>query len=288
MAYRSHKSCWCRRRAVDCLSVRYWKSDNNPNGILWQSFDHPADVLLPGMNLGMELLSSGTFYYGAGGYQYYIWESSRKIYRIDPIYYGRESTNSYTISLPRATTTNYHATLKLFHTGLLIWSEWTRRDRKWKDLVIAPPDSCDKYTTCGSGTNAYCSMNPLKSFECFPGFRPQTDSERNQDSSYVSHGHCVRKSPLACSDADGFQLLKNMKLPETDNWTISYEGVGLEECKERCLRTCNCTAFANTDMPTGVRSCVMWTVSLEDTRRYSTNRGQNLYVKLAALDMGGY
>ncbi|KAJ4898768.1 Receptor-like serine/threonine-protein kinase SD1-6 [Raphanus sativus] len=38
-------------------------------------------------------------------------------------------------------------------------------------------------------------------------------------------------------------------------------------------------------MPNGVRSCVMWTRSLEDTRRYSTNRGQNLYVKLAALDM---
>ncbi|WZZ10588.1 hypothetical protein YC2023_096509 [Brassica napus] len=275
---------------------------NYSGGILWGSFDYPSNVLIPGMVLGyypgldyIRTITYDDIFHEGGtetGYEHYIWGSSgTKICRIDPIYTTKamiqtRTTNSYTYSLRRNTTTSYYASLKMSDTGFLIWSEWTRRDRKWKDLVIAPSDICDKYTTCGSGTNTYCSMNPLKSCECFPGFRPQTDSERNQDS-YALHGHCVRKSPLACSDDDGFQLLKNMKLPETDNWTISYEGVGLEECKERCLTTCNCTAFANTDMPTGVRSCVMWTVSLEDTRRYSTNRGQNLYVKLAALDMGG-
>ncbi|CAF2253992.1 unnamed protein product [Brassica napus] len=273
---------------------------NYSGGILWGSFDYPSNVLIPGMVLGyypgldyIRTITYDDIFHEGGtetGYEHYIWGSSgTKICRIDPIYTTKamiqtRTTNSYTYSLRRNTTTSYYASLKMSDTGFLIWSEWTRRDRKWKDLVIAPSDICDKYTTCGSGTNTYCSMNPLKSCECFPGFRPQTDSERNQDS-YALHGHCVRKSPLACSDDDGFQLLKNMKLPETDNWTISYEGVGLEECKERCLTTCNCTAFANTDMPTGVRSCVMWTVSLEDTRRYSTNRGQNLYVKLAALDM---
>ncbi|KAF8051075.1 hypothetical protein N665_1805s0005 [Sinapis alba] len=96
----------------------------------------------------------------------------------------------------------------------------------------------------------------------------------------------VRKSsPVTCSYDDGFQLLNNMKLPETDNSTFFFEGVSLEECKVKCLRTCNCMAFANTDMPIGVRSCVMWGLSLEDTRRYSTNQGQNLYVRVAALDM---
>ncbi|CAH8325925.1 unnamed protein product [Eruca vesicaria subsp. sativa] len=245
------------------LIVSY--NNNNPNGILWQSFDEPGDVLLPGMDLGMGLSSGRFYYYRETAYQYYIWEFSTKMYRVDPIYYG-------TISLPRATTINYHATLTLLATGSLSLSEWTSEDTEWKEMLIAPSDTCDKYATCGANTNTYCSMNPLKSCECFPGFRPL-------------RGNCVRKSPVTCSDDDGFQLLKNMKLPETDSWTILYEGVGLEECKERCLKTCNCTAFANTDMPISGWSCVMWTVSLADTRRYSTNRGQNLYVRVAGLAM---
>ncbi|KAJ4898769.1 Receptor-like serine/threonine-protein kinase SD1-7 [Raphanus sativus] len=185
---------------------------NYSGAILWESFDYPSDVLIPGMVLGYypgldyarTITSDDLFFYEAGtetGYEQYIWGSGgTKICRIDPIYTAKamvqaRTNNSYTYSLRRSTTTSYHASLKMNHTGLLIWSEWTPEDREWKDLVIAPSDICDKYTTCGTNTNTYCSMNPLKSCECFPGFRSPTASERNQNGD-ASSGNCVRPAPM--------------------------------------------------------------------------------------------
>ena len=75
-----------------------------------------------------------------------------------------------------------------------------------------------------------------------------------------------------------------MKLPDT-TVTVVDSGVGLKECEERCLKDCNCTAFANMDIRDGGSGCVIWKGDIFDIRNFP-NGGQDLYVRLAAADLG--
>lgn len=76
-----------------------------------------------------------------------------------------------------------------------------------------------------------------------------------------------------------------MKLPETTT-AIVDKSIGVkEECFERCKKDCNCTAFANADIRNGWSGCVLWTGELMDIRNY-VEEGQELYVRLAAADLG--
>ncbi|KAK7382458.1 hypothetical protein VNO80_01311 [Phaseolus coccineus] len=53
-----------------------------------------------------------------------------------------------------------------------------------------------------------------------------------------------------------------------------------------CQRNCPCTAYPNIEIIRKGRSgCVVWVGELLDVRRYSS-RGQDLYVRLVASDVG--
>ena len=63
----------------------------------------------------------------------------------------------------------------------------------------------------------------------------------------------------AVCHGDGFFLLmKRMRMPETST-PIVDQTIGLNECKERCSKDCNCTGFANKDIQNGGSGCVIWT-----------------------------
>ncbi|CAA7054648.1 unnamed protein product [Microthlaspi erraticum] len=76
-----------------------------------------------------------------------------------------------------------------------------------------------------------------------------------------------------------------MKFPDT-TMAIVDRRIGEKECKKKCLRDCNCTAFANADIRHGGFGCVIWTGELVDIRNYVAD-GQDLYVRLAAADIVG-
>ncbi|KAH0885707.1 hypothetical protein HID58_061803 [Brassica napus] len=92
-------------------------------------------------------------------------------------------------------------------------------------------------------------------------------------------GGCMRKTKLNCS-GDGFEKLRKMKLPDITKSIVDMT-IGLKECKEKCNRNCNCTAFANPDMQ---NSCVIWVGEIIDLRK-SMIAGQDLFVRLAATDI---
>lgn len=71
-----------------------------------------------------------------------------------------------------------------------------------------------------------------------------------------------------------------MKLPDITKSIVDMT-IGLKECKEKCNRNCNCTAFANPDMQ---NSCVIWVGEIIDLRK-SMIAGQDLFVRLAATDI---
>ncbi|CAA7048504.1 unnamed protein product [Microthlaspi erraticum] len=186
------------------------------------------------------------------------------------------SSEEITYSLRVGINASYFAALKLSYDGVLRWLIWTPGAGGVKAQWELPGCPCDKYEACGP--NSYYFMNPLQTCKCLPGFRQQRETPN------APHG-CVRESRLSCGIDDGFHRLRNMKLPQLYLYeTILNMTLGSEECEERCLSYCNCTAFANAEMPNGAGSgCLMWTGDLIDLRTYTNDhQGQDLHVKVSA------
>jgi hypothetical protein len=68
-------------------------------------------------------------------------------------------------------------------------------------------------------------------------------------------------------------------------------GLTLEQCRQASLRNCSCTAYASGNVSDDRQGngwgCVMWTSELTDLRVY-LDFGQDLFVRLAAADLGTY
>ncbi|CAL2240451.1 unnamed protein product [Prunus armeniaca] len=108
------------------------------------------------------------------------------------------------------------------------------------------------------------------------GFVPKSPKDWN--SGYWSDG-CVRKIPLACSSGDGFLNYTGVKLPDTSSsW---YD-------KSMSLKECNglCTAYANLDIREGGTGCLLWFGNLTDVAQFTSGGGQDLYVRMAASELG--
>ncbi|KAJ6950312.1 hypothetical protein NC651_004090 [Populus alba x Populus x berolinensis] len=55
--------------------------------------------------------------------------------------------------------------------------------------------------------------------------------------------------------------------------------MSLVECKDKCLKNCNCTAYANSNITGEGSGCILWFGELVDMREFSTG-GQDLYIRM--------
>ncbi|RYQ82307.1 hypothetical protein Ahy_B10g100902 [Arachis hypogaea] len=155
---------------------------------------------------------------------------------------------------------------------------WIESSESWNKFWYKPADQCDHYRECGP--YGVCDNNASPVCTCMKGFSPKNPQAWNlRDGS----GGCVRNTDLNCS-TDKFLHLENMKLPETSSVFIN-KSMTLDECGSLCKRNCSCTAYANIDIRNGGSGCVMWIGQLFDMNVYHTD-GQDLYVRLAAADIG--
>ncbi|ESQ55240.1 hypothetical protein EUTSA_v10024419mg [Eutrema salsugineum] len=250
--------------------MRYFNNDD-PSGFLWQSFDFPTDTLLPGMKLDFEKHRSGPW----DGYQFSGIPEDRNLNYM--VYNFTESSEevSYTFLM---TNQSIYSRLTVSSSGDFQRYTWNPPSWGWSEFWTSPTDECDLYQRCGPYT--YCDVNTSPVCNCLGGFDPKNPKQWDlRDRS----GGCVR-TQLKCS-GDGFLRLKNMKLPDTMT-AIVDRVIGLKKCEERCRRDCNCTAYANMDVRSGV-GCVMWSGVPVDIRNYAVG-GQDLYVRLDAADLGAH
>ncbi|CAH8275870.1 unnamed protein product [Arabidopsis lyrata] len=292
--------------------------DSKTNGsdeFLWQSFDFPTDTLLPQMKLGLDHkkrlnkflrswkssfdMSSGDYLFKIetlGLPEFFIWMSDFRVFRSGPwngirfsgmlemqkwddIIYNLTENKEEVAFTFRPTDHNLYSRLTINYAGLLQQFTWDPIYKEWNMLWSTSTDNaCETYNPCGP--YAYCDMSTSPMCNCVEGFKPRNPQEWALGD---VRGRCQRTTPLNCG-RDGFTQLRKIKLPDTTA-AIVDKRIGFKDCKERCAKTCNCTAFANTDIRNGGSGCVIWIGRFVDIRNYAAD-GQDLYVRVAAANIG--
>ncbi|CAL5082724.1 unnamed protein product [Urochloa decumbens] len=280
--------------------------------VLWQSFDHPTDTILPGMNIrwsdkthevtrlvswnGPDDPSPGAFSIGAKTEPFlegFIWNGSLPEWR-SPIWTGATVTSQFIQANTTTIIVAYTAYVGsidemsivftvsdgapplrsvMSYSGRLEARVWNRDSSEWAMVLASPDNECSKYGYCGfSGYCDYTDATPT--CKCLDGFHP-VDKEEWSNAKF-SRG-CQRKEPLRCSD--GFMALQDMKVP--DNF-VRIGRKTLKECAAECSGNCSCVAYAYANLNGSTSNgdatrCLLWIGDhqLVDTQKMPGVRAYN-------------
>ncbi|GMN49714.1 hypothetical protein TIFTF001_018881 [Ficus carica] len=290
---------------------------NNSTGrsyVRWQSFDYPTNTYLPLMKLGLNRKSgldrfitswksadnpgtgNCTYRMDLTGYpQMLAYKNRVPFWRagwtgprwsgvptmINRFVYNASFVNNQDeISITYAIINNSDSVFLRFvieESGTMQQFMWHDQRQEWVEFWYAPNDLCDNYGRCGGNGN--CDLSDVSRFECvcLPGFEPRSRTSWDlRDTS----GGCkrMRAGSHMCGDGEGFLKVTRVKLPDTSNARVEM-GLNLRECKEKCLKDCNCTAYTSVDETTDGVGCLSWHGDLVDIKTY-TDTGMDLYIRV--------
>nr|XP_029144797.1 uncharacterized protein LOC112710108 [Arachis hypogaea] len=296
------------------LVVKNGQSTEEKN-FLWQSFDYPCDTLMPGMKLGLNLVTGFdismsswksaedpavgeySIKFDPRGYpQVMQWKGSVKYFRIgtfNGLYFTGYPTqeDEYRQDFVLDKTEVYYKfeildrsifyLYKLQPSGTSIGTIWRSQTRTELELAtIDGYNGCGSYAFCGS--NAICKVDAnLASCECLKGYVPKFPQQWNM--SNWSDG-CVRKTSLDCNDTNSFLWYTDIKVPDTSSSWYN-KTMDLKECEKICLKNCSCVAYANLDIRNGGSGCLLWFDNLIDMIQFS-RAGQDIYIKVPTSELG--
>ncbi|VAH32342.1 unnamed protein product [Triticum turgidum subsp. durum] len=293
---------------------------SNSSDILWQSFDHPTNTLLPGAKIGRDKvtglthrlvsnknlidrahgrycyelvpnkliltpLNSSITYWSSGEWNGQYFSSIPEMLSRDLIdfkFVNNTNEEYFTFTLLNDTMIMHHLLDVSGQMKTLIWVEVSQ---DWSHSYINPNAQCDVYAFCGPFT--VCDDNSAPYCSCMKGFsiRSPEDWEQND-----RNGGCVRNTPLNCGSnrstagmTDKFYSLSNVKLPQ--NADNIGSATSARECAEVCLRSCSCTAYSCTDSRCSIWHEELLNVKQQDADTTDTNDGAVLYLRLAAKEM---
>ncbi|KAM0877372.1 hypothetical protein ACQ4PT_035511 [Festuca glaucescens] len=236
-------------------------------GVLWQSFDHPTDTLLPAQSVGANgLVSSGrllaaghygfrfsdyamlSLVYDDGGQvssiywpnpYFSYWQNSRKIYN-----FSRQAefdSSGHFLASDNATfdaadlgAAGVRRRLTLDTDGNLRLYSLDARGKTWSVSWMAFPNPCIIHGVCGA--NAVCLYTPSPSCVCAPG-------HERADRSDWSRG-C--RPTFRNSTGAGRDQVKFVELPHTDFWGFDLnnsEFLSLDACQAQCVGEPSCVVF---------------------------------------------
>ncbi|CAO2819038.1 unnamed protein product [Amaranthus hypochondriacus] len=267
--------------------------------VLWQSFDHPTNTLLPGMSVygSLKLISwrnnsspaqgSAEFVLQTGndsnaniiqeGYHQY-WDiktdySAKIPYALSKLLDDRTGK----ASLPNNTRLVINFTRS--SGQIQLWKRGNSNE-SWVLDWVEPKDRCNFHDVCGNFGS--CNSNYGSPCKCLPGFRPNLLQEWNSGC-YI--GGCVAKSGSPNSFTDTFLKLPRMKVGTVD-CSASVES----NCEKQCLTDCTCVAYAYgiancTGMGSSTeKRCLTWTNLTRLQEEFS--QGITLFVRVPASDIG--
>ncbi|KAF6147521.1 hypothetical protein GIB67_014660 [Kingdonia uniflora] len=286
------------------------KDGLNMSSIIWQSFEHPTDTWLPGVQLGLNKItgevqsltswknsenpSSGIFIVrmkpDEGSEFYIVWNRSDRYWNTG-VWDGKSYANIPEMNSKYFFDFEYISNKreKYFHysikdssilsrfvieiSGQAKQYIWLNTSQQWVLLWSRPSDPCDVYSVCGS----FSSYNTI--CRCLHGFEPS--SPKNWNLSDWSGG-CVRKAPLRCGDrkdGDKFLMMPDMRFP-TSSQSLIVENV--EECESACLKNCSCSAYSYC----GVQ-CIILTGRLRNLKQLPVGdvNGRDIYIRVASSEL---
>jgi hypothetical protein len=292
------------------------KDNNNSdpqsnNNFLWQGFDFPCDTLLPEMKLGWDLKtglnrqltswknwddpSSGDLSWGivlSSNPEVVMKKGSTEIHRSGPWNgVGFSGAPVEVITSTVVVTKSINNSDEVYYTYSLVNTSvvsitylnqtvdlrrriaWSPEEDTWKVYESVPTDYCDEYNHCGSYGN--CVHNEsLSTCLCLNGFEPKSSQNWN---TFNSTQGCVRKGEDTCGVNDSFQRFYGLKLPETKHTWVDAN-MTLDDCKNKCLADCSCTAYSNLDVGGDGSGCCIWFGDLIDLKQISSFQ-QYLYIR---------
>ncbi|KAK9084987.1 hypothetical protein Sjap_025398 [Stephania japonica] len=259
--------------------------EQNKGGLLWQSFDHPTNTLLPGMKVGMSLKVARDFSQKRANsdlanraleWPIMEWSSiDDALFDIQIHFLNNPDEISFSFSTQN---TSILSRIFMDDLGFLQRWNWVEATRRWNNVWSAPADGCDNYGKCG--LYGKCNTNSDTICSCLPGFEPK--SQRNWNSLDRTQG-CARKRDLLCGKGDGFLKLEKVKVPDTSNARVNMS-LGIKECEIQCRNNCSCTGYASADINGGGSGCLAWFGDLIDIREY-TDGGQDFYLRVDAIEL---
>ena len=291
---------------------------NDDKRVVWQSFDHPTDTMLPHMKLGLDrrtrlnrFITSwkspedpGTGEYSFkldvnGSPQLFLSMGSKWIWRTGPWnglgfvgvpemlttfifdirFWNTGDEVSMEFTLVNSST---FSSIKLGSDGVYQRYTLDERNRQLVAIWSAARDPCDNYGRCGLNSN--CDVYTGAGFECtcLAGFEPKSQRDWSlRDGS----GGCVRiQGTNTCRSGEGFIKIAGVKPPDASTARVN-ESLNLEGCKKECLNDCNCRAYTSADVSTGGSGCLSWYGDLMDIRTLAQG-GQDLFVRVDAIILG--
>ncbi|KAG5524286.1 hypothetical protein RHGRI_031081 [Rhododendron griersonianum] len=302
-------------RLLDSGNLVLFQGDSGSGGVVWQSFDHPTNTMLPNMKLGLDRTTGREWFLttwksrddpGTGEYSYRVEPSelpqvvmlkgSTRVWRF-PSWLARHSSDKPEVTpsfIFNSTYVNNRDEVYTFYTlinvsnvaivfvdelGSLKMVTWVGR---WVEFYSLPKDQCDDYSWCG--VYGYCDSNNGREFECtcLPGYEPRSAEEWYlRDAS----GGCIKKREALsmCRNGEGFVKVANTKIPDTSKAHVQIS-LSVHDCEAECLRNCSCLAFTSEAEGRARANCFTWHENLMDVRRFP-NGGLDLYVRVDAVEL---
>ncbi|KAJ0966049.1 hypothetical protein J5N97_027187 [Dioscorea zingiberensis] len=269
---------------------------------LFTSWKSPSDPSEGNYSLGMDPSGSGQIFIWEGGllkWRSGQWDGKTFIGTVmrSLNLYGFSLTDDVNIGMMYFTFTPANSSLLRFnlqYDGVENTSMLVPETKAWKSVWVQPVNECEIYGHCG--INGICSMvGDSPTCSCLQGFEPKSGEEWSNGN--WSSG-CKRTTPFSCEmmnrtsssnsssgsqgKKDGFVRMGGLKLPDFSEWaSVVRDPSG---CESYCMSNCSCKAYVyNANL-----GCLVWSRELIDIYQFpSTGNGNDLFIKLADLDLGG-
>ncbi|XP_076887713.1 G-type lectin S-receptor-like serine/threonine-protein kinase At4g03230 [Bidens hawaiensis] len=252
--------------------------------ILWQSFETPTDMFIPGMIMGTNTtltswksindpgsgsfkfqLEPGTHRYSImNGSMAYLWKSGKFTDSFDENQMSSNAMNLLSNATTQRVTGNmsngnlsYYAIsvvdlssrLVMDHLGKLQYLCWSEATRQWDLEWEEPKDACSFYRVCG--LFGMCTGNNDSLCTCLPGFEPISPDD-------YKHG-CKRTTEI-CDKGTKDTFIKRPMISMDDTTVPIHNTDDESECIKECLGNCNCLAYSYSPRKEGG----MWDSSREN------------------------